>query len=207
MDFNFYGKPLVYETSWQKNFISLWNVSSTSWNVDGFHIRKKCKKMCDLLVIKTNEMAQKNSWSHTMKRKVMSSKQHVRELNCKRSKKGHIYKFDKFDRQLVNRCFSKDSCVTIPSKKWMIDVYFTPLLLNWIQFSCFKWNTENVKLMWWLQGAHLDLTGKNEGIKLRKNHILYQPYLWETIPAWVCSLLNGFNLMFNKVMLYKISSR
>lgn len=60
-DLNFYLKPLVYETTYMTNK-PYFAMNVFSWNVDGFDVRKNStEKMCDLLVIITNELQQKNS--------------------------------------------------------------------------------------------------------------------------------------------------
>lgn len=70
----------------------------------------------------------------TMKRKVMPSKEHVRELRCERSKQGHIAtNLINMTKKTCKSVFFKELVfvfhLKILSKKWM-DVYSTPLPLN-----------------------------------------------------------------------------
>ena len=126
----------------------------------------------------------KNSW--TMKRKVMPSKEHVRELRCERSKQGHIAtNLINMTKKLVNRCFSKNLSLYFILKFYRRNGWtFIQRLFCWIEF--FKFSVEFRNRIWWLQFAHL--VGKNS----EKNHIFCQPYLW-----WgnSCSLGAAFSTM------------
>lgn len=81
-----------------------------------------------------------------MTRKVMSLKENVRELRCKRSKKRHCHKFDKFDKQTCKSVFVKGLLCLY----FMLQLYRRNGLFNAssiaLNFSGYQWNFEIVEL-------------------------------------------------------------